>query len=313
MRIRQLHCFVVLAEELSFTRAAQRLNMSQPPLSLQIQALEKALGVELFQRNSRRITLTRAGEVFERGARRILAQHDLVMQELREVQAGQHGVLNIGTTGSILRAGLAALLARFCDEFPRITVHLHEEAPVLQINGLASGRMDVIFNRSPPAHQDLACELAWQEDMVVLLPEDHPLCDKPMISLDDLRGQRHIVLRPDSSDFAAYIMSLITRGGGRPRIAQQVIDAQSIPSLVAAGFGISILPAGIATLTSGPLVFRPIAPDGPVSDIFMVYHRNHDNPALAAFLDAMRRSVSLGVHAAMTTEPQPAAPPATRP
>ncbi|MDF3608131.1 LysR substrate-binding domain-containing protein [Paracoccus sp. DMF-8] len=294
MRIRQLHCFVVLAEELNFTRAAQRLNMSQPPLSLQIQSLERALGVELFQRSSRRITLTRAGEVFERGARRILAQHDLVMQELQEIRMGQHGVLNIGTTGSILRAGLAVLLAKFCDEFPRITVHLHEQAPELQINGLVSGRMDVIFNRSAPGHEDLACDLAWQEDMVVLLPDDHPLCDRAQVALDDLKDQRHIVLRPDSSDFAALIMSLITRSGGRPRVSQQVVDAQSIPSLVAAGFGISILPAGIATLTSGPLAFRPIAPDGPVSDIFTIYHRSHDNPALTVFLDAIRRFVSQG-------------------
>lgn len=289
MRIRQLQCFVVLADELNFTRAAKRLNMSQPPLSLQIQALERTLGADLFHRTSRRIALTPVGEAFQRRARSILAQHDRALSEVREVMAGQHGSLNIGITGSILRAGLADLLASFCARYPGITVQLHEQAPALQVSDLISGRMDVIFNRSPPAHPDLTCDLAWQEDLVVMLPADHALCDRQAVALDDLLDQPHVILRPDSSDFAAHIMSLITRGKTRPRIAQQVIDAQSIPSLVAAGFGVSIVPAGIATLTSGPLAFRPIAPTAPVTDIFTVYPRSYDNPALAMFLAALAR------------------------
>ncbi|MBK4217954.1 LysR family transcriptional regulator [Paracoccus caeni] len=288
MRIRQLHCFVVLAEELNFTRAAKRLNMSQPPLSLQIQSLERALGADLFHRSSRKMTLTQAGEVLQRRAKNILAQHDRAILEVREAIAGHHGVLDIGTTGSILRAGLADLLARFCREFPGITVRLHEEAPALQISDLISGRMDVIFNRSPPAHDDLTCELAWKEDMVVMLPADHPLGAQDTLSLDDLRSERHVILRPDSSDFAAYIMSLISHGGMRPRISQQVVDAQSIPSLVAAGFGISVLPAGIAKLTSGPLISRPIAPESPVSEIFTVYSRHQRSPVTETFLRMAR-------------------------
>lgn len=289
MRIRQLHCFVVLADELNFTRAAKRLNMSQPPLSVQIQSLERTLGADLFDRGSRRIALTPVGQAFLRRARSILAQHDRALSEVREVMAGQHGTLNIGITGSILRAGLADLLARFCAQYPGITAHLHEQAPALQVSDLISGRMDVIFNRSPPAHQDLTCDPAWHEDLVVMLPADHPLCANDRVALDDLLDQPHVILRPDSSDFAAHIMSLITRGGTRPRVSQQVLDAQSIPSLVAAGFGVSIVPAGIATLTSGPLVFRPLAPDAPVTQIFTVYRRGDDNPVLHLFLDQIGR------------------------
>lgn len=289
MRIRQLQCFIVLAEELNFTRAAKRLNMSQPPLSLQIQSLERSLGAELFQRTSRRISLTLAGKVFERRARTILAQHERALTEIREVLAGQHGILDIGTTGSILRAGLADLLAQFCRDHPGITVRLHEEAPALQVNNLLSGRMDVIFNRSAPAHEDLAFELAWTEEMIVLLPEAHRLSAKASLSMEDLRAERHVILRPDSSDFAAYMMAFMSRGGHRPKVSQQVVDAQSIPSLVAAGFGVSILPAGIAKLPLGPLVSRPISPHAPISEIFTIYHRHERSPALETFL-AMARS-----------------------
>ncbi len=293
MRIRQLQCFAVLAEELNFTRAARRLNMSQPPLSLQIQSLERSLGTELFHRTSRRISLTLAGKVFERSARSILAQHERALLELREVLAGQQGILDIGTTGSILRAGLADLLSQFCKDHPGITVRLHEEAPALQVNNLLSGRMDVIFNRSAPAHDDLAYELAWTEEMIVLLPEAHRLGAKDSLSMEDLRAERHVILRPDSSDFATYMMTILSHGGHRPKVSQQVVDAQSIPSLVAAGFGVSILPAGIAKLTAGPLVFRPIFPHPPISEIFTIYHRHQRSPALETFL-AMARSCGPG-------------------
>ena len=289
MRIRQLQCFVVLAEELNFTRAAKRLNMSQPPLSLQIQSLERSVGAGLFQRTSRKMSLTSAGEVFLNRARSILAQHDRALLEVQEVLSGQHGTLDIGATGSILRAGLADLLARFCREHPLISVRLHEQAPALQVSDLLSGRMDVSFNRSVPFHDDLGCQLAWREELVVLLPEDHPLGAASTLSIDDLRHEQHVILRPDSSDFAAYILSFLTQGGARPRISQQVIDAQSIPSLVSAGFGIGLVPAGIAA-TAGPLIYRPIAPAPPVSDIFAVYRRSESKPALAALLATLQRS-----------------------
>ena len=294
MKIRQLQCFVVLAEELNFTRAAQRLNMSQPPLSTMMQSLEREVGAELFSRTSRRMNLTRAGEAFLRHARAILAQHEHSLLEIREIRAGQHGVIEIGTTGSILRGGLADLLAGFCRDNPRITVRIHEQSPAMQINEVISRRADISFNRSIPSDGELAYEFAWREELVALLPETHPAARQDSVSLQDLRGDPHVVLRPDSSDFAAYVMSRISGGGFRPRVSQQVMDAQSIPSLIVAGFGVSVVPAAIARLTSGPLVFRPIRPDPPVSDVFAVYRQSDRTPALNAFLDAMRAALKSG-------------------
>lgn len=291
MKIRQLHCFVVLAEELNFTRAARRLNMSQPPLSTQIQLLEQEVGVELISRTSRRTALTRAGEAFLLRARNILAEHERGLLEIREIDAGQNGLLEIGTTGSILRGGLADLLAAFCRDHPRITVRIQEQAPAIQISEVITRRADVSFNRSIPADDELAYEFAWREELVALLPEGHPAAGRDSVSIQDLHRDQHVILRPDSSDFAAYVMSYLSGSGRRPKISQQVVDAQSIPSLIVAGFGVSVVPSAIARLSSGPLVFRPIRPDPPVSDVFAVYRRHDQTPALQVFLKAMRSAL----------------------
>lgn len=291
MRMRQLQCFVVLAEELNFTRAAQRLNMSQPPLSTQIQTLERELGAELISRTSRKVTLTRAGELFLQRASNMLDQYERSLQEIREIQHGQDGMIEIGTTGSILRGGLSELLAGFAAAYPRITLRVHEQSPAAQINEVRSRRTDVSFNRSAPRDAELAHEYGWQEEMVALLRTDHRLAGRASVSVMDLRDDPHVVLRPESSDFATYVMSCIIAAGYQPRVSQQVIDAQSIPSLIVAGFGVSIVPAGIARLTSGPLAFLPIRPNPPVSDVHIIYHHRDPVPALKLFLAEIRRKL----------------------
>ena len=291
MRMRQLQCFVVLAEELNFSRAARRLNMSQPPLSTQIQTLERELGAELISRTSRKVGLTRAGELFRVRANAILDQYERSQHEIREVLDGQDGVLEIGTTGSILRGGLADLLAGFAAAHPRITLRVHEQSPAAQINEVLSRRTDVSFNRSVPRDESLDYEYAWQEEMVALVRSDHPLADKPHVSITDLRDDQHVVLRPDSSDFAAYVMAYIVAAGYQPHVSQQVIDAQSIPSLIVAGFGVSIVPSSIANLTAGPLIFLPIRPNPPISKVYMVYNDDNPVPCLQIFLRAVRREL----------------------
>lgn len=293
MRMRQLQCFVVLAEELNFTRAAQRLNMSQPPLSTQIQTLERELGAELINRTSRKVALTRAGDLFLSRAINMLDQYERGLQEIREIQQGQDGMIEIGTTGSILRGGLSELLSSFAESHPRITLRVHEQSPVSQINEIRRRRTDVSFNRSIPHDEELAYEYAWQEELVALVHSDHRLTGRASVSITDLREDPFVVLQPESSDFATYVMSCIVASGYRPRIAQQVIDAQSIPSLIAAGFGVSIVPAGIAKLTSGPLVFLPIRPNPPRSEVYIIYHQQDPTPTLRLFLAETRRKLGL--------------------
>lgn len=291
--MRQLQCFVVLAEELSFTRAAQRLNMSQPPLSTQIQTLERELDAELINRTSRKVALTPVGEVFRRRARNMLDQYERSLLEIREIKRGQEGVVEISATGSILRGGLSELLASFAAAHPAITLRVHEQPPAAQINEVLSRRIDVSFNRSVPRLAELVYEYAWQEEMMALLRSDHPLSARASVSITDLRDDQHVVLRPESSDFATYVMSCIVASGYQPSVSQQVIDAQSIPSLVAAGFGVSIVPSSIARLTAGPLTFLPIRPNPPISQVYIVY-RQDPVPSLQLFLAYIRRKLGHG-------------------
>lgn len=291
MRIRQLECFVALAEELSFTRAARRLNMSQPPLSTQIQTLERDLNAQLILRTSRKVTLTRIGEAFLSHARSILDQQGRALREIAALQQGQEGTLEIGTTGSILRSGLSDLLSRFAASHPRITLCVAEQSPSLQIAEVISHRADVSFNRSIPRDGDLMHEFAWEEEMMALVPQEHRLAGRSAVSITDLRDDDHVILRPESSDFATYLLSRTIAAGYQPKISQQVVDAQSIPALIVSGFGVSIVPAGIAKLTAGPLAFLPIRPEPPVSKVYMVYRGDEQTPALRRFLTYVRSSL----------------------
>jgi DNA-binding transcriptional LysR family regulator len=230
----------------------------------------------------------------------MLDQYERSLQEIREIQQGQDGMIEIGTTGSILRGGLSELLAGFSAAHPRITLRVNEQSPTAQINEVRSRRTDVSFNRSVPRGDELAYEYGWQEELVALVRDDHRLAGRTSISIAEFRDDQFVVLQPESSDFAAYVMSYVVASGYRPRVSQQVIDAQSIPSLVAAGFGVSIVPAGIAKLTTGPLVFLPIRPDPPHSEVYIIYHQDDPAPALRLFLAETRSKLG---HASCGNKP----------
>ena len=242
MDLRQLRYFVAVAEERSFTDAARRLKLSQPPLSQQIQALESSLGTRLFYRTSRRVELTPAGAALLARAWAIQQQIRSAEEEVRSVGAGLVGTLDIGATGSVLRGRLADLLAAYRQQAPSVRMTVHEQAPSLQIAALLEGATNICLIRSISAEHGLASELAWKEEVVVALPHAHPLARRKRIALADLAAEEHVVLQPESSDFALYIRKCCVDAGFLPRVSQQVVDAQSVPSLIAAGFGVSLVP-----------------------------------------------------------------------
>src|SRR6476620_7791196 len=234
MDLRQIRYFIAVAEERSFTVAARRLNLSQPPLSQQIQSLEAALGAQLLYRTSRRVELTQAGEALLARARAIQQQIKLAEDEVRAIGAGLVGSLDIGATGSILRGRLADLLAAYRKVAPAVKMTVHEQAPALQIAALLNRTTNISLNRSIPAEDALSSELAWPEEVVVAMPETHQLARGKRIALGDLASEDHIVLQPESSQFARYIQKCCIDAGFLPRVSQQVVDAQSVPSLIAA-------------------------------------------------------------------------------
>lgn len=289
MDLRQIRYFIAVAEERSFTAAARRLNLSQPPLSQQIQALEAALGAQLLHRTSRRVELTQAGEALLTRARAIQLQVKLAEDEVRSIGAGLIGSLDVGATGSILRGRLADLLAAYRKEAPAVKMTVHEQAPALQIAALLNRTTNISLNRSIPTEDALSSELAWTEEVVVAMPKSHPLIRRKHIALGDLASEDHIVLQPESSQFASYIQKCCIDAGFLPRVSQQVVDAQSVPSLIAAGFGVALVPQSITRFTTDEIVFRPIRPSPPSADVFLVFRKGETSMVVQNFIKLARR------------------------
>lgn len=289
MDLRQLRYFVAVAEERSFTTAARRLNLSQPPLSQQIQALEASLGTRLFYRTSRRVELTPAGAALLARAWTIQQQVKSAEEEVRSVGAGLVGTLDIGATGSVLRGRLADVLAAYRQEAPSVRMTVHEQAPSLQIAALLEGTTNICLIRSASTEHGLASELAWKEEVVVALPHVHPLARRKRVTLSDLAAEDHVVLQPESSDFARYIQKCCIDAGFLPRVSQQVVDAQSVPSLIAAGFGVALVPQSIARFTTDEIAFRPIRPSPPSADVYLVYRKDETSMVVHNFVTLARR------------------------
>ncbi len=256
MDLRQLRYFIAVAEERSFTLAARRLNLSQPPLSQHVLALEAALGTKLLYRTSRRVELTQAGEALLERGRAIQQQIKQVEDEVQSIGAGLVGTLDVGATGSILRGRLADLLAAYRKVAPSVKMTVHEQSPTLQIAALLNRTTNISLIRGVPAK---------------------------------LASEDHVVLDPDSSDFAHYLQTCCIDAGFLPRVSQQVVDAQSMPSLIAAGFGVALVPESIARFTTDDIVFRPIRPSPPSADVFLVYRADETSMVVHNFIKLTNR------------------------
>jgi DNA-binding transcriptional LysR family regulator len=284
MELRHLRYFVAVAEELSFTAAAHRLRVSQPPLSQQIRDLERELKTTLLVRTSRRVELTAAGRAFLEQAHSILAQADRAAEQARAIGQGQIGTLNIGTTGSVLLGPLSPLLAVFSRRFPQVALRIHEMPPQEQEEALHARRTDICFLRRPADDPDVINELAWPARVGVMLPEGHPLAAREELPLSSLCDESHVFLRLRDSRFARYLRRSCIEAGFMPRISQQVVESYSLTSLVAAGLGIALVPECISNLSRPGLVYRPLAEPSPIADVRIIYR-----PDRSAVVDQLVR------------------------
>ena len=222
-------------------------------------------------------------------ARAIQLQIKAAEDEVRSIGAGLVGSLDIGATGSILRGRLADLLAAYRKDAPAVKMTVHEQAPALQIAALLDRTTNISLNRSIPTEDVLSSELAWSEEVVVAMPKAHPLIRRKRIALGDLASEDHIILQPESSEFARYIQKCCINAGFLPRVSQQVVDAQSVPSLIAAGFGVALVPQSIARFTTDEIVFRPIRPSPPAADVYLVFRKDDTSAVVQNFIQLARR------------------------
>ena len=287
MELRHLRYFAAVAEHLSFTAAAQSLGVSQPPLSQQIRDLEVEIGVNLFERSSRRVVLTAAGEDFLGNARAVLAQVSDAVDRARTIGTGAAGILNIGMTSSVLAGPAGCLIRAFEQRFRAVDVRIHEMAPTDQIAALKANRTDLSFLRSPPEDPDLVAHMAWPERLCVAVPREHALAAGRSVAIDVFRSEPLISLGLESSRFAADIYHACIQRGFTPSISQQVNEASSLINLVAAGFGLAIIPEFVGRARHPGVVVLPIKPSFLSADVYALHHTRR-NPVIDNFLALIR-------------------------
>jgi DNA-binding transcriptional LysR family regulator len=287
MEIRHLRYFVAVAEELHFGRAAQRLHIQQPPLSRQIQDLESELGFPLFERSRRRVELTPAGTALLGRARQVFDALEVAIHDARSASEGESGRLVVGYPSSLAYSGLTELLRAFRTRFPSVEISLRELPPADQVDGLKAGSLDVGFVRTSPEDPTLAAELVRRESLMVVLPDDHRLAKQRTIALKALSQEPFVMFpRARGPAFFDQLMALCGRAGFTPRIVQEAAQLD-IVSLVAAGFGISIMPSSMRNFRRPGLAFRPIA-GAPQVELLIVWRHQNLSPALHNFVDLVR-------------------------
>ncbi|MBV9998190.1 MAG: LysR family transcriptional regulator [Verrucomicrobia bacterium] len=261
MELRHLRYFVAVADELSFTRAAQTLHVAQSAVSAQVHDLEQQIGVALFDRNSRRVRLTPAGRAFQESALGILRAADDAVRHARRVGQAGYGTLAVGFSGAQSHEWMPRILRRFRQAYPATEVTLSEMVPAVQIEALLARKLDVGFigaveARPPPG---LHVECIAEERPLLGIPSDHPLACRAAVKLSALRDEGFILTsRQNSPSFRAWLARFFQAGGFAPRIVQEVDRVRTGVQYVAAGFGLSIFPEHISRLPAPGVIFLPL-------------------------------------------------------
>jgi len=292
MDLRQLRYFVAVAEELNFTRAAQRLHMAQPPLSTQIRGFEEELGAPLFVRDKRRVHLTQAGHGLLGRARAILAAAEEAKAATRNAAAGRTGRVAMGYTASAMfTERLPAALRRFAAARPSVELVLHEMTSLAQLDALRSRVLDVGILRkpdvAPPA--GLAIEPWYVAPLVAAVPKDHPLAAKSVLRVIDLHDQP-LLTYPRDAGIGLYwpVLELLAGAGSKPRIVREAREPSVMIGLVSAGIGIAIVPADTQCIRLEGVSYRRIASKQAVSTLYVAYRKNETVEPVRQLLAALR-------------------------
>nr|WP_315395377.1 LysR substrate-binding domain-containing protein [uncultured Duganella sp.] len=280
----QVRCFVAAATELNFRRAAALLNMTQPPLSRQIQLLEHSLGVALFDRVGRTVKLTTEGRIFLADASRLLNLAEQAETTVRRASKGKTGRVRIGFTGAAGYELIPGLLAAGKLALPEIDVVLFELISVAQIEAFNASTIDLGFMRPVSARQQLELLLVEEEPLVVALPRGHALGAHAAIALAQLDGQPFIMHSPvQGKYFYDRLMGIFASNDVQVQITQYIDQSPTILSMVRAGLGVSILPASAQRFHYDNVEFRPLADVVAQAEMSMAWRSDQDNPAVTAF------------------------------
>jgi DNA-binding transcriptional LysR family regulator len=291
--LKQLKYFLAVAEEKSFSRAAERLHISQPPLSQQIMKLESELGVKLFARTTRTFELTVAGKALMGEASDMLARMRMTIDTIRQIDRGEVGRLRVGIVGSAMWGPIPSLLEEFQTKFPSVTWTLHELGPTVQYEALRARQIDVGFWREPKMNDDelkndsLRQELCFRENVCVAVNEHHPLATRAHIELTDLANEPMLTLALDKSSFPRYLIQCCVNAGFQPTIFQEANEPQTLLAMVGVGLGVALMPETTGRIGWPGVRFLPIKTNPPSANLYIAYTTQDDAPVIRAFLNML--------------------------
>ena len=294
MELRQLRYFVAVAEELHFGRAARKLHISQPPLSVQIRHLEEELGVALFSRK-RRVELTAAGEEFLRYVRGALQQLQQGVRSAQRVERGERGQLSVGFISSTASTFMPWLLRVFRERYPDVELVLNEDDTWTQFRALAEGRLAVGVVRGPVNSPGLVGTTVLTEPLIAALPATHRLARRRRIAVSSLAGEPFVMVPRQIGALHDEIMRLCTKAGFSPHVAQVALQLHIVASLVSANVGVALLPESSQLLPIDGVVFRPLLRSDATVQIAVVSRANERSPIVREFVEVARQVFSGGV------------------
>jgi len=277
--LRELECFIAVAEERSFTRAAKRLHLAQPPLSRHVRALEEKIGAVLFIREPRGVSLTEAANVFYEETRNIPRRLLRAGEAARRCAAGETSRLRLGFVSAVMSDELAGVLRSFRSRYPHVHITLHDLPPQDQLDAIADGRLDGGFVGIEPDDPPAGVRfIPWRsEPLVCLVPSDHPLAGNKSVALPALADESFVaVSRSSAPAFADKLRDLCDKAGFRPRIVLESPRAQAVALMVSAGSGIALLPDTPASLVRPSARALPLRPAVKIHHVFACRERRAD-------------------------------------
>ncbi len=286
MELRHLRYFVAVATELHFGKAAKLLHISQPPLSMQIRALEDELGVSLFHRTRRQVSMTRAGKAFLQDARQILERAEQAIVTARRAARGEIGELVVGFISVADYNLLPPVLREFRRRYPLVTLSLRELTTDAQLAEFFEGRIDVGFLLPPVSEPSTESVAILREPLIAALPERHPLAHSngsiPLASLSSepfIMTPRH--MGPGLHD---DIVSFCHGAGFSPQVIQEAVQMQTVVSLVSAEMGVALIPESLQNLQRTGVVYKQLKEASPLTEIRLAWRAGDDLPALKLFV-----------------------------
>jgi DNA-binding transcriptional LysR family regulator len=294
MEFRQLRYFLAVAEHLHFTEAAAHLGIAQPPLSQQILKLEREIGTKLFIRHPRRVELTEAGRLLQESARRIVEDAQLALTEVQNAGRGESGHLSLGFAGStVFHPLVATVMQNYRNAYPRVVISCEESNSSALLDKVSEGHVDAALVRLPLHCRDLVVQPLVKEDMLAVLPANHRLNRRRRIDLASLADDSFIFFpRPIGPDLYDSIIAACRSAGFSPSVSMESPQISSTANLVAAGFGVALIPASIRQIHAEGVSYQELLGKPLHTSIALVHRQREKAPTVLNFVKVLRKAAS---------------------